>query len=236
MLTNAQHKSTTMDTLVSIGVIAAYLGSVYQLISANGHHQPHLYIDVAAVVPVFVVFGRWLESRNKRQASSALRAIANATPKTAKVFRDDKWIEIDLAEIQEAELVLVGPESTIAVDGIVKSGNSTVDISMLTGESKPLSVATGSEVFAGTLNLDGQIEVTVTSAGARTKISQIASLVATAQNSKAEIARLADRISAIFVPVVLALTIATGIVWFFYDSSRVIEVMIAVLVIACPCA
>jgi Cu+-exporting ATPase len=236
MLTNAQHKSTTMDTLVSIGVIAAYLGSVYQLISANGHHQPHLYIDVAAVVPVFVVFGRWLESRNKRQASSALRAIANATPKTAKVFRDDKWIEIDLAEIQEAELVLVGPESTIAVDGIVKSGNSIVDISMLTGESKPLSVSTGSEVFAGTLNLDGQIEVTVTSAGARTRISQIASLVATAQNSKAEIARLADRISAIFVPVVLALTIATGIVWFFYDSSRVIEVMIAVLVIACPCA
>jgi Cu+-exporting ATPase len=236
MLTNAQHKSTTMDTLVSIGVIAAYLGSIYQLISANGHHQPHLYIDVAAVVPVFVVFGRWLESRNKRQASSALRAIANATPKTAKVFRDDKWLEIDLADIQEAELVLVGPETTIAVDGIVKIGNSNVDISMLTGESKSLSVSTGSEVFAGTLNLDGQIEVKVTSAGARTKISQIASLVATAQNSKAEISRLADRISAIFVPAVLALTIATGIVWFFYDSSRVIEVMIAVLVIACPCA
>ncbi|MCX6402453.1 MAG: cation-translocating P-type ATPase [Actinobacteria bacterium] len=236
MLTNAQHKSTTMDTLVSIGVIAAYLGSIYQLISANGHHQPHLYIDVAAVVPVFVVFGRWLESRNKRQASSALRAIANATPKTANVFRDNKWLEIDLADIQEAELVLVGPETTIAVDGLVISGNSTVDISMLTGESKPLSVSTGSEVFAGTLNLDGQIELTVTSAGARTKISQIASLVATAQNSKAEIARLADRISAIFVPAVLALTVTTGILWFFYDSSRVIEVMIAVLVIACPCA
>ena len=235
MLTNAQHQSTTMDTLVSIGVFASYLGSAYQLFTA-GDQQPHIYIDVAAVVPVFVVLGRWLESRNKRQASSVLRAIANATPKTANAFRDGKWTEIELSKIKEDELVLIAAESTISVDGVVTSGNSTVDLSMLTGESKPASISKGSEVFAGTLNLNGQVEVSVTSAGARTKIAQIASLVAAAQSSKAQIARLADRISAIFVPAVLAITIVTGIVWWFYDSSRAIEVMIAVLVIACPCA
>lgn len=236
MLTNAQHRATTMDTLVSLGVIASFLGSIFQLISAGNHHQPHIYIDVAVVVPVFVVLGRWLESRNKRQASSALRAIANATPKIATVKREGSWVEIPLAEINETDLVLVSVESSIAVDGIVQSGNSTVDVSMLTGESKPLSVSTGSEVFAGTLNLNGQLEVLVTSAGSRTRISQIASLVAAAQSSKAQIARLADRISSVFVPVVLAITVLTGITWWFIDASRAIEVMISVLVIACPCA
>ncbi|MEN9692823.1 MAG: hypothetical protein RLZZ330_467 [Actinomycetota bacterium] len=235
MLTNAQHQSTTMDTLVSIGVITSYFGSIYQLITTS-HHQPHLYIDVAVVVPVFVVLGRWLESRNKRQASAALRAIAKATPKTARVFRDDKWQEIEIADINENDLVSVTVESTIPVDGIVKSGNSTIDASMLTGESKPVSVIAGTEVFAGTLNLNSPLEILVTSAGARTRISQIAAMVAAAQSSKAQIARLADRISAIFVPVVLGLTVLTGIAWWFMDSSRTLEIMIAVLVIACPCA
>ena len=236
MLTNAQHQSTTMDTLVSLGVIASYFGSIYQYLTSNGHHQPHLYIDVAAVVPVFVVFGRWLESRNKRQASSVLRAIANATPKTALVLRDNSWQEIQISEIQENDLVKVKPESTIPVDAIVKTGSSSVDVSMLTGESKAASVSSGSEVFAGTLNLEGELEVSVVSAGAKTRISQIAGLVAAAQSSKAQIARLADRISSIFVPVVLAITALSGIAWYFYDSSRAIEVMISVLVIACPCA
>lgn len=236
MLTNAQHRATTMDTLVSLGVIASYVGSLYQLFAAGSHHTPHLYIDVAVVVPVFVVLGRWLESRNKRQASSALRAIANATPKSATVFRNNQWLEIPLSEINENELVLVAPESKIAVDGIVQKGYSTVDNSMLTGESKPVSVTKDSEVFAGTLNLNGQIEVLVTKAGARTRISQIASLVAAAQSSKAQISRIADRISAIFVPIVLGLTFVTGLAWWFIESSRVIEIMIAVLVIACPCA
>lgn len=236
MLTNAQHQSTTMDTLVSLGVISSYLGSIYQLITASGHHEPHLYIDVAAVVPVFVVLGRWLESKNKRQASSTLRAIANATPKTAMVRRSEEWIEIDLAEISENDLVLVAADTTIPVDGIVTVGNSNVDFSMLTGEANPIAISKGSEIFAGTLNMQGQIEMRVTVAGARTKVAQIAALVAAAQSSKAQIARLADRISAIFVPAVLSLTLATGIGWWFYDSSRAIEVMIAVLVIACPCA
>lgn len=236
MLTNAQHQSTTMDTLVSLGVVASYFGSIYQYISAAGHHEPHLYIDVAAVVPVFVVFGRWLESRNKRQASAALRAIANATPKTARVLRDQIWQEVSIAELAENELVQVKAESIIPVDGIVQSGSSSVDVSMLTGESKPNSVSQDSEVFAGTLNLNGQIEISVSAAGSRAKISQIASLVASAQSSKAQIARLADQISAIFVPAVLAISLITAISWYFYDSSRVIEVVIAVLVIACPCA
>mgnify|MGYP006268188833 FL=1 len=236
MLTNAQHQSTTMDTLVSIGVMAAFFGSIYQLVSANGHHEPHLYIDVAVVVPVFVVLGRWLESRNKRQASAALRAIANATPKTARVFRENVWQEIAITEINENDLVNVNVESAIPVDGIVQSGNSSVDVSMLTGESKPVSVSKDSKVFAGTLNISGPIEILVTSAGARTRISQIAALVAAAQSSKAQIARLADRISAIFVPAVLGLTLITGLAWWVFDSNRALEVMIAVLVIACPCA
>ena len=236
MLTNAQHQSTTMDTLVSIGVVASYFGSILQLVTSNGHHEPHLYIDVAVVVPVFVVLGRWLESRNKRQASAALRAIANATPKTAKVFRNNNWQEIEITEINENDLVSVNVESTIPVDGIIKTGNSAVDVSMLTGESKPVSVREESKVFAGTLNISSPIEIIVTSAGARTRISQIATLVAAAQSSKAQIARLADRISSIFVPVVLGLTLVTGVAWWFIDSSRALEIMIAVLVIACPCA
>jgi Cu+-exporting ATPase len=183
-----------------------------------------------------VIFGKWLESRNKRQASAALRAISNATPKTALVFRNQNWIETPIVELAENDLVLVKAESTIPVDGIVQNGSSAIDVSMLTGESKSNSVSQGSEVFAGTLNLSGQIEIKVTAAGARTKISQLASLVAAAQSSKAQIARLADRISAVFVPAVLAITVLTGITWYFYNSNRVIEVMIAVLVIACPCA
>lgn len=239
---NARHRATTMDTLVSIGIIAAYLGSLAQLLVAlaAGHgadHGPHIYIDIAVVVPVFVLIGRWLEARNKREAGSALRALADATPKSARVRQaDGSWLSLPLTEVAVGDLVLVGTESTVPVDGEIEAGTSSVNLALLTGEPLPQTVQVGDSVQAGAVNYDGELQVRVTAVGATSTIARIASLVAAAQSGKANIARLADRVSAIFVPVVFALATVTGLVWMFIDASRALDVVIAVLVIACPCA
>lgn len=233
---NARYRSTTMDTLVSIGIIAAFVGSFYQLLTAPDGMLPHIYIDVATIVPVFVLIGRWLEARNKRAAGAALRALADAAPKTARVKRAADFVELAIGEVQVGDVVQVLPESTIAVDGLVLQGQSSVSNALLTGESLPSSVSAGSEVKAGALNHEGELIVSVTAAGAASTVSRIASLVAAAQSGKANIARLADQISAIFVPIVLTIALLTGGVWWFIDSSRALDVVIAVLVIACPCA
>jgi Cu+-exporting ATPase len=233
---NARHATTTMDTLVSIGIIAAYVGSIFQLISMGTHHNPHIYIDVAVVVPVFVVLGRWLESRNKRQAGAALRALSDATPKTATVITDDVRRVVALSEVVAGDIVLISAESTIAVDGIVMQGTSSVSNALLTGESMPIAVTRDSEIYAGAINHDGELLVRATGVGSGSQISRIASLVAAAQSGKANISRLADRISAIFVPAVLSLTAVVAFAWYFIDSTKMVDVAIAVLVIACPCA
>lgn len=233
---NARHAATTMDTLVSIGITAAFLGSIFQLLTMGTHHNPHIYIDVAVVVPVFVVLGRWLEARNKREAGSALRALADATPKEATVIRDGLRLSVKLSEISVGEQIVVATESTIPVDGTVVLGSSSVSNALLTGESMPIPVTLDSEIYAGAINHEGELIVTATGIGTGSQISRIASLVAAAQSGKANISRLADRVSAIFVPAVLMLTVIVATVWFFIDPSKVIEVAIAVLVIACPCA
>jgi len=234
---NARHRSTTMDTLVSIGIIAAFVGSIYQLLTAGGHHEPHIYIDVAVVVPVFVLLGRWLEARNKRQAGSALRALADATPKSAIVLRDGLRNTVAIEHISIGDMVVVPAESTVPVDGIVEAGASNVSTALLTGESMPRRVGIGDKIAAGAVNFEGELQVRVTAIGAGSQIARIASLVAAAQSGKANISRLADRISAVFVPAVLTLTVMTGVVWATaIDANRAIDVMLAVLVIACPCA
>ncbi|MEY4322241.1 MAG: hypothetical protein RL410_22 [Actinomycetota bacterium] len=233
---NARHRATTMDTLVSLGVTAAYLGSVYQYWSAAGHHEPHLYVEVAGVVPVFVLIGRWLESRNKRLAGSSLRALIDATPKSALVLRGDHFVEIASSHIQIGDTVLIRPETQIPVDCEVIEGISSVSAALLTGEATPFTVKPGDQLSAGSLNFEGELRARVSAIGSGTQIARIAALVAAAQSGKANIARLADRISAIFVPIVLAITIATGVAWYFYSPSQVLDVMIAILVIACPCA
>lgn len=233
---NARYRTTTMDTLVSIGIIAAYVGSFYQLMRSTAGMLPHVYIDVATIVPVFVLLGRWLEARNKRAAGAALRALADAAPKTALVQTDTGFETREIAEVQIGEVVKVLPETTIPVDGFVLEGTSSVSNALLTGESLPVTAEPGTDVKAGALNHEGEVLVQVTAAGSASTISRIASLVAAAQSGKANIARLADRISGIFVPIVLTIAIATGLVWWFIDSSKALDVVIAVLVIACPCA
>jgi len=235
-LRNSRHGTTTMDTLVSVGVLASFFGSLYALIRIGDHHSPHIYIDVAVVVPVFVIFGRWLEARNKRKAGSALRALADATPKSAFVIRDGVRHQVELVDVVIGDRVVVPAESTIPVDGTVVSGTSSVSNALLTGESMPHAVSMDSLVQAGALNHDGELEVVVTAVGSTSQIARIASLVAAAQSGKANISRLADRISAIFVPLIFAVTIVSGLVWWQIDSSRALDVMIAILVIACPCA
>ena len=230
---NARHRTTTMDTLVSLGILAAYFGSLYQWLSASSHH---LYVEVAGVVPVFVLYGRWLESRNKRLAGSALRALIDATPKTALVLREGSYREVSIDDVAIDDSVLIRPESTVTVDGKVIQGSSAISSALLTGEPTPNLVSVGDDVIAGALNHDGELTVRVTNVGLGTQIARIAALVAAAQSGKANIARLADRISAIFVPIVLVITAVTGIAWYVYQPARMLEVMIAVLVIACPCA
>lgn len=232
---NAKYKTTTMDTLVSIGILAAYFGSITQLVIA-ADELPHIYIDVATIVPVFVLLGRWLEARNKRAAGAALRALADATPKTAKVLIGAVVVDRAIAEVAVGDRVLVSPESIVPVDGVVLKGFSSVSNALLTGESIPLAVSENSEVKAGAINHEGELEVEVIAVGAGSTIFRIAQLVAAAQSGKANIARLADRISAIFVPIVLVIATLTALAWAFVDSSRVLDVVIAVLVIACPCA
>lgn len=233
---NARFGTTTMDTLVSMGVIAAFLGSIWQLLMHGTEHSTHIYIDVAVVVPVFVLLGRWLEARNKQRAGAALRALADATPKSAIVRRAGVRSETPLDQVLLEDVVIVTADSTIAVDGIVIEGASSVSNALLTGESLPHPVAFGSEVQAGAVNHEGELAVSVTAVGAGSTIARIASLVAAAQSGKANISRLADRVSAVFVPAVFAITLVTGLAWWFIDSERVMDVMIAILVIACPCA
>lgn len=234
---NARHATTTMDTLVSIGVLAAYFGSIWQVVQAGGHHEQHIYIDVAVVVPVFVLLGRWLEARNKRAAGASLRALADATPKSAIHLVGGVRVTVPLAQLRTGDVIVVPAESSIAVDGVVVAGESSVSNALLTGESLPIAVTEGSEVQAGAINHEGELHVRVVAVGAGSQVARIASLVAAAQSGKANIARLADRISAVFVPVVLTFTLGTGAAWYWWiDADRAIDVMLAVLVIACPCA
>ena len=242
----------TMDTLVSIGSITALIWSIYATATfshfdggtgadgANGMQMSELqnYAEVSATVIFFVMLGRYLEHRAKRKAGSALAALFELSAGSVEVVRDSKTLIIDISEIEVGDIFTVRPGEKIATDGVVISGSSTINNSFLTGESTPLDVMVADLVFAGSINNNGSLVVRATRIGADTELARITRMVMSAQSEKAPAQRLADRVSAIFVPVVLLLAIATFLTWYLSGSeiSKAIATAIAVLIIACPCA
>ncbi len=231
----ARHRSATMDTLVSLGTLAAWAWSVVVLV---GGIDADVYFEVAAVVTTLVLLGRVLEARAKRRSSGAIRALAELGAAEARVLRDGNEVLVPRAELRVGERFVVRPGEKIATDGVVEDGSSAVDRSMLTGESVPVEVGPGALVAGATLNTDGRLVVRATQVGADTALAQIARLVEEAQTGKAPVQRLADRISAVFVPVVIGLALATLVGWLLAgaSTSEAFTASMSVLIIACPCA
>jgi Cu+-exporting ATPase len=253
---NARHFASTMDTLVSLGVIAAYLFSAWQLIAdprltehpgmeqMGGAGSGGLYFEVASVVTTFLLLGRFLEANAKAKAGDALRALLDLGAKDATVLRGGAEVKIPASRLAVGDLIVVRPGEKIATDGVVVDGASAVDASLVTGESVPVDVGPGSHVTGATINTSGRVLVRATRVGAETTLAQMGRLVSQAQTGKAPIARLADRISAVFVPVVLAIALLTFAGWLLAAGQDItgpelraaFTAAVAVLVIACPCA
>ena len=225
----------TMDTLISLGSLSAYIWSIY----ATYNNVGDVYTEVAAGVLLFVILGRYLESRAKRSASSALATLLALGEKEVSVLRNGTEVLIPIFHLQVGDEFIVKPGARIATDGIVISGNSSVNNSMMTGESAPVEVSPGMSVIGSALNNNGRLIVRATRIGSDTELARITSMVVTAQGSKAPIQALADKIAAIFVPIVTILAIGTFAYWFYLAEKTLtfsISTAITVLVIACPCA
>ena len=249
---NARHLASTMDTLVSLGVAAAYLFSAWQLLAEPGMTahpgmegmSGGLYFEVASVVTTFLLLGRYLEANAKHKAGDALQSLLNLGAKDATVLRGGREQQIPADQLQVGDVMVVRPGEKIATDGVVIDGDSAVDTSLVTGESVPVEVAPDSRVTGATINTSGRLLVRATRVGSQTTLAQMARLVSQAQTGKAPIARLADRISAVFVPVVLAVAVLTFVLWLLLAGPDVdgghlrqaFTAAVAVLVIACPCA
>lgn len=230
-------RSGNMDLLVALGTSAAYGLSVYQWLTA-GARLPHLYFEASAVVITLVLLGKWLEGRAKRQTASAIRALQVLRPASARVRRDAVEVDVPVEQVKLGELVVIRPGERVAVDGVVAEGASQVNESLITGESLPVDKHAGDQVTGGAINGDGLLLVRTTAVGLETTLSRIIRLVEDAQAAKAPIQHLVDKVSAIFVPVVLGLALLTLIGWWLTngDLESAIINAVAVLVIACPCA
>ena len=257
---NARHGGATMDTLVSLGVVVAYGWSLWALVfggagelgmrmtvslfPAGGNQMnrtPELYLEIAATVTTFLLAGRYLEARARRSAGAALRALLDLGAKDVAVLRGPQGeteVRVPVEELQAGDRFVIRPGEKIATDGEVVTGESDVDESMLTGEPLPVAVGPGSAVTGATLNGSGRIVVRATRVGADTRLAQITRLVQAAQSGKAPVQRLADQVSAVFVPVVLGLALVTLAAWLLAtgDAERAVTAAVAVLIIACPCA
>ncbi|MFK0400922.1 heavy metal translocating P-type ATPase [Microbacterium sp. NPDC090225] len=251
---NLRHGAATMDTLVSMGTIAAFLWSLYALffgmagmpgmthsfefVLAPSDGADAIYLEVAAGVTMFILAGRYFEKRSKRRAGAALRALLELGAKDVAVRRGGVEQRIPAADLRIGDEFVVRPGEKIATDGIVVSGTSAVDASMMTGESVPVEVAAGDSVAGATVNAGGRLVIRATRIGADTQLAQMARLVEEAQTGKAEVQRLADRISGVFVPIVLVIALGTLVTWFAIGASTAMAftAAVAVLVIACPCA
>ena len=235
-------KHPNMDSLVALGTSAAILYSVWSTIRIFGgeyHYVMHLYVESAAVILAFITVGKYFETLTKGRTSQAIQSLVALSPKVATVIRDGKEVEVPVEELQIGEVVFVRPGEKIPVDGVILSGESFVDESMITGESVPVFKKEGSKVVGATLNTTGSFQVEVTQVGKDTTLSQIIRLVEEAQGSKAPIAAIADRVAGIFVPIVMGLSLLAGLYWGLIGGESfefVVTVMISVLVIACPCA
>ncbi|MCJ1677245.1 heavy metal translocating P-type ATPase [Streptomyces sp. APSN-46.1] len=252
--TNARHGAATMDTLVSVGTLAAFAWSLWALFFghagmpgmrhgfaltiARTDGSSAIYLEVAAGVVGFILLGRYLEARSKRKAGAALRAMLELGAKDVVVLRAGTEVRIPVARLAVGDRFVVRPGEKIATDGTVVEGSSAVDASMLTGESVPVEVAVGDSVTGATVNASGRLVVEATRVGADTQLARMAKLVEDAQSGKAEVQRLADRISGVFVPVVLLLALGTWVTWLLItgDPTAAFTAAVAVLIIACPCA
>ncbi|MGE0873577.1 MAG: heavy metal translocating P-type ATPase [Burkholderiales bacterium] len=230
-------RTGNMDLLVALGTSAAYGLSVYMLARHWGH-EPHLYFEASAAVITLVLLGKWLEGRAKRQTTEAIRALQSLRPDTARVLRAGTEVEIAASALVLEDRVVVRPGERIPADGMVVEGRSHADESMLTGESLPVAKAPGDPVTGGAVNADGVLTVRVTAVGAQSTLAKIIELVENAQAKKAPIQRLVDRVSAVFVPVVLGIALATVLGWGVATGNweQALLNAVAVLVIACPCA
>lgn len=259
-LINARHGSSTMDTLVSLGVVLAYFYSLAQLLMNpaltahvhhaggsfwsmfTGNHAP-LYFDSASMVTLFLLIGRAIEHRTRNRSSEALRTLLSMGAKEATLLRTDKQgvtkqVQVPVEDLMPDDLFLVRPGEKIATDGLVVEGSSAVDASLLTGESVPVEVHPGDAVTGATVNTSGSLTVRATRVGTETTLAKMGELVASAQETKAPIARLADRVSAVFVPVVLVISALTLVGWWLVsgDGAAAFNAAVTVLVVACPCA
>ncbi|MFY9807196.1 MAG: heavy metal translocating P-type ATPase [Pseudonocardiaceae bacterium] len=262
---NLRHGTATMDTLISMGVLTAFLWSCYALVARIAEYAqapgstfdwtkmnfdkldpsnwdydsgPKFYFEAAAVLTLFLLTGRYFEARSKRRAGAALRALLGSGASDVAVLRDGLEVRIPVDRLVVGDELVVRPGEKFATDGEVVEGASAVDESMLTGESVPIEVSPGSAVTGGTVNLSGRLRVRALQVGAQTRLAQIARLVTDAQSGKAKVQRLADRISAAFVPAVIALAVVTLVVWLAIGAAvgTAVSVAVAVLIIACPCA
>ncbi|NYH97370.1 heavy metal translocating P-type ATPase [Cupriavidus plantarum] len=227
-----------MDLLVALGTSAAYGLSVWMMATAGGHHAEHLYFESAAVVITLVRLGKWLETRAKRQTADAIRALAALRPDTAQVRRGGQVATVPLGDVRVGDEIVVRPGERVPVDAVILEGTSHVDESMLTGESVPVARGVGDALTGGAINAEGLLVARTTAVGAETVLARIIRMVEHAQAAKAPIQRLVDRVSAVFVPVVLVLALATLLGWGIVggDWSAALLNAVAVLVIACPCA
>lgn len=249
---NLKHKTTTMDTLVSLGVLVSFSWSAYQVLFGGAGAASYrmmfswlshsgmveLYFEVATVVPAVVLIGRWLELRTRRSATDSVKALLATVPENSIIKVAGVETEVKTASIKQSDLVVVRLGERIPVDGVIQSGTSSIDASVITGESIPQEVEIGSLVSAGSVNLSGILIISATTPGNASRISLIASLVREATSSKAKIANLTDSISRIFVPFIILLALFTYLAWFFIgdDPNQALTAAVAVLVIACPCA
>ena len=234
-LANLRHGAATMDTLISLGTTAAFVWSLAALLALE---DAEVYFEVAGVVTTLILLGRWLEVRARRRSGAALRALLELGAKEARVLQDGVEVAVPVEELAVGDVFVVRPGEKLAADGVVLEGRSAVDQSMLTGEPMPVDVGPGDEVAGATVNASGRLVVRAARVGAETALAQIARLVADAQAGKAPIQRLADRVSGVFVPIVIALSLATLGGWLLLDGdvANAFTAAVAVLIIACPCA
>jgi len=231
-----------MDSLVALGTSAAFLYSLYgtyHVLEGHAHFAMNLYYESAGVILTLITLGKYFEDVSKGKTSMAIQTLVGLAPKMATVLRDGQEVEIPVEEVQVGDLIRVKPGEKVPVDGVVTEGNSTVDESMLTGESIPVSKTVGDEVIGASLNKTGSFILKATKIGKDTALSQIIQLVEQAQGSKAPIAKLADKVSGVFVPIVIVLALVSGLAWYFLGQESwvfALTITISVLVIACPCA
>ncbi len=237
-----QRRSADMNTLVALGTSAAFFYSIFPTVFPDSFHRqglhPDVYYEVSAVVTTLILVGKWMEQRAKGQTSEAIRKLIGLQPKTARVIRDGVEQDIPIAAVQVGDRIRVRPGEKVPVDGVILEGSSTLDESMVTGESLPVSKSAGDEVIGATLNQTGSFVMEARRVGKDTLLAQIVRLVQEAQGSKAPIQQVADRVTAWFVPAVIGVAILTFVLWWGLAGNPTLALVntIGVLIIACPCA